>query len=36
MYKIGAFLLSACGLTLAPVVAATAEVPFMAVPGVSH
>lgn len=32
-YKIGAFLLSACGLGLAPLVAATAEVPLMAIPG---
>lgn len=31
-YKIGAFFLSSCGFALAPVVAATAEVPFMAVP----
>jgi hypothetical protein len=33
-YKIGAFLLSACGLALAPVVAATATVPIMALPGI--
>jgi len=32
-YKIGAFLLSACGLALAPLVAATAEIPLMALPG---
>ena len=32
-YKIGAFLLSACGLALAPLVAATAEIPLMAIPG---
>ena len=32
-YKIGAFLLSACGLGLAPLVAATAELPLMAIPG---
>jgi hypothetical protein len=32
-YKIGAFLLSACGMALAPVVAATAQVPIMALPG---
>ena len=32
-YKIGAFLLSACGLGLAPLVAATAELPVMAIPG---
>lgn len=32
-YKIGAFLLSACGLAVSPVVAATAEVPLMALPG---
>jgi len=32
-YKIGAFLLSACGLAVAPVVVATAQVPLMALPG---
>jgi hypothetical protein len=32
-YKIGAFLLSACGMALSPVVAATAQVPLMALPG---
>ena len=34
-YRIGAFLLSACGVGLAPFVAATAELPLMAIPGPS-
>jgi len=33
-YKIGAFLLSACGLAVAPIVVATAQVPLMALPGI--
>jgi hypothetical protein len=32
-YKIGAFLLSSCGFIIAPVVAATATVPMVAIPG---
>jgi hypothetical protein len=32
-YKIGAFILSVCGLAVAPIVVATAQVPLMALPG---
>ena len=35
-YKIGAFILSACGLAVAPIVLATAQVPLMALPGLTH